>query len=330
MINYRYQLVSSKVFRKNMFNEDIENKIIVKPTYLSICAADLRYYYGKRDPNILKKKLPMSLIHEAIGIVEKGNSNFKKGQKVILYPNLTSDHNKIENYNPESKFMSSTHDGFMQEFIVIDDHQLIKIEDDNDITYVLTELLSVAIHSINSLSNISDKKTIGIWGDGSLSYLIHLYLIKTFPKIKIIIYGKYNNKLEIFNPLCKTVNIEEKTSIEKIDIGIDAVGGFASENIIKEIIKNINPCGTILLLGVSENNISINTRMILEKGITLIGRSRSSKDDFNIAKEFISKNTIDCKKIISSVVDIKSIEDIYKAFNNSINFDFKTIMKWFL
>lgn len=34
------------------------------------------------------------------------------------------------------------------------------------------------------------------------------------------------------------------------------------------------------LLGVSENNVPINTRMVLEKGLRLFGSSRSGREDF--------------------------------------------------
>ena len=49
-------------------NSKIHGNILwVKPTVLSICAADQRYFWGERPPHILQKKLPMALIHEGIG-----------------------------------------------------------------------------------------------------------------------------------------------------------------------------------------------------------------------------------------------------------------------
>ncbi|MDD6396712.1 MAG: hypothetical protein PUF95_00165 [Selenomonadaceae bacterium] len=50
--------------------EDLEygqDIVIVRPTYLSICAADQRYFFGKRKKAIMQKKLPLALIHEAVG-----------------------------------------------------------------------------------------------------------------------------------------------------------------------------------------------------------------------------------------------------------------------
>ena len=74
MLNTIYRLVAPRKF-EIMFS-DISlntNKVIVRPTHLSICHADQRYYQGKRDAKVLAKKLPMALIHEAVGKVVYGD-----------------------------------------------------------------------------------------------------------------------------------------------------------------------------------------------------------------------------------------------------------------
>ena len=88
MINQVYQLVSPRQFETtfktiNLHNHN--NKIIVRPLYLSICAADLRYYCGNR------------------------------GTKVVMIPNTPSESHKViaENYLASSHFKSSGYDGFM-------------------------------------------------------------------------------------------------------------------------------------------------------------------------------------------------------------------------
>lgn len=58
------------------------------------------------------------------------------------------------------------------------------------------------------------------------------------------------------------------------------MGGKGSQQAIEQIINIINPEGSIALLGVSELPIQVNTRMVLEKGLTIIGSSRSGLKDF--------------------------------------------------
>ena len=64
MINQVYRLIAPKQIRTDF--EDLvitEDNVIIRPTYLSICAADQRYFMGTRDRKVLSQKLPMALIH---------------------------------------------------------------------------------------------------------------------------------------------------------------------------------------------------------------------------------------------------------------------------
>ena len=81
MINEIIKLIDPNKFEMFFKEEEIKNDdyVIVKPTYMSICAADQRYYQGKRAREILNKKLPLTLIHECIGkVVYDVKNQFKK------------------------------------------------------------------------------------------------------------------------------------------------------------------------------------------------------------------------------------------------------------
>ena len=60
MINQVYRLISPKQIKIDFVEQSIdEDTVIVRPKYLSICAADQRYYTGSRGKEVLNKKLPM-------------------------------------------------------------------------------------------------------------------------------------------------------------------------------------------------------------------------------------------------------------------------------
>ena len=68
MLNTVYQLKRPRQFEAVFKRIDLDDsQILVRPTYLSICNADQRYYQGTRNKEVLKRKLPMALIHEGIG-----------------------------------------------------------------------------------------------------------------------------------------------------------------------------------------------------------------------------------------------------------------------
>ena len=83
MINIVYRLKSPKFFEEAIDEIELDG-VVVRPTYLSICQADQRYYQGSRPAEVLEAKLPMALIHESIGTVVKDNTGtYNVGDNVI-------------------------------------------------------------------------------------------------------------------------------------------------------------------------------------------------------------------------------------------------------
>lgn len=335
MINNVYQLVSPKVISIKYENLDFENKVIVKPLYMAICHADQRYYTGNRDKKILNKKLPMALIHECCGeVVSDRSEKFKKGEKVVLIPNVPGQYNEeiYENYGEGAKFLSSGYDGFMREYINISSDRIVSFENIPLEIAAITEFVSVGVHAINRFKKNSHslKKTIGIWGDGSLAFVTANLLQKEFPTSNIVVFGKNKEKLAMFSFVNKTLLIDDIPKDMKIDHAFECVGGEGSFYAINDIIKYIKPQGTVILMGVSENKVGINTRDILEKGLTFIGSSRSGYQDFLKAIEMIKDEKIQkrLKLIIENYGQVKTIDDIHEVFKLDLNTSFKTVFSW--
>lgn len=336
MISQSYRLFSPKQIRVDLVEEKMgEDDIIVRPTYLSICAADQRYYQGKRDKEVLKKKLPMALIHEAVGkVLYDPKGKLEPGTKVVMIPNTPIEKDDVikENYLRSSSFKSSGKDGFMRSFVVIDRNRVIPYDMD-DKTAVLLELMSVGMNALEHFQNYSHmkKQTIGVWGDGNVGFATALILKYTFPNAKLVVLGAIREKLNYFQFADEVHLVSEIPEGFSVDHAFECVGGPYSESAINQIIDYINPEGSISLMGVSENNVPINTRMVLEKGLTLLGNSRSSYEDFDTCIRFL-ENYPKAKEylntIISSLIIVKSIKDINRAFDEDINNEFKTIMKW--
>ena len=80
MINQVYQLVAPRQFDVTYNNVDIYgNHVIVRPFYTCLfCAADQRYYTGRRDENVLRKITNVSLVHEAVGEVVFDSKGYLK------------------------------------------------------------------------------------------------------------------------------------------------------------------------------------------------------------------------------------------------------------
>lgn len=339
MINAVYQLTSPRMLEVTYDELDIASgKVLVRPMYLAICKADQRYYQGTRSQTALKKKLPMALIHECMAeVVFDPKGEFKSGDKVIAIPNTPTESDNViaENYRDSSYFRSSGYDGFMQDYILMSHDRLVKVgEDVNPCVAAFTELISVSMHVLTRFNKIAHKRrdSIGIWGDGNLGFITAVLLNTLYPDTKLYVFGISRDKLSYFTFAEETFDVADIPSDLRIDHGFECVGGTGAQSAINQIIDHINPEGTIAFTGVSENFVSINTRMILEKGIRIYGSSRSGREDF-VNTVNVYKNYPRCVKyfenLIGDVVEVKNLQDVHKAFDLDVNRMIgKTIMKW--
>lgn len=339
MLNTVYRLTQPRKIEIEFSELDIfSSDVIVRPKYLSICHADQRYFQGNRDAKVLAQKLPMALIHEAVGeVVYAPDNSFKPGDKVVMIPNTPTEDDDIiaENYLRSSKFRASGFDGFMQEYVQMPADRLVLLPDGVDpIVAAFTEIVSVSVHAISRFDKIahSRRDVIGIWGDGILSYMTSLFFKRLYPESKIYVFGIVPKKLADFTFVDETFLTTQIPEDLKIDHAFECVGGNGSQIAINQIIDYINPEGTISILGVSEYPVPINTRMILEKGLRMFGSSRSGRADFQKTVDLYSQypDIVEhLSRMVGEVRPVRNIKDIMEAFDLDIQNTFgKTVMKW--
>lgn len=337
MINHVYQLISPKVF--SVKYEDIKEsgRVIVRPSYLAVCHADQRYYLGQRDHKVLAQKLPMALIHEGCGtVLSDAGGVFRRGQKVVMIPNVPAAQDDIifENYAEGSHFLSSGYDGFMRELVDLPADRLVPYENIPDKLAAVTEFVSVAVHAVSrlALAAHSRRDQITVWGDGSLAYTVCCVLTKLFPASKINVVGLDKRKLSHFSFVNKTFTADELPADYKTDHALECCGGEGSYYAIEDIIRVIRPQGCAVLMGVSENRVGINTRNILEKGLTFIGSSRSGRADFEKAVELMEQPAFQNRMSVIVWEDqpVKNIADINRVMADDLTTPFKTVFKWLI
>ena len=339
MLNAVYRLIAPRKFETDFNDIDMKTEdVIVRPTYLSICNADQRYFQGKRDPKVLAKKLPMALIHEGIGkVVRDPKGEFAEGQQVVMIPNTPFEDDDIiaENYLRSSKFRASGFDGFMQDYVVMRRDRLVVLPEEIDpLVAAFTEIASVSYHAITRFQKIahSRRNAIAVWGDGNLAYITSLFIKYRMPDTKLYIFGIDRDKMSNFTFADGTYHVNEIPEDMAFDHAFECVGNMASGTAINQIIDYIHPEGTISILGVSEDPVPINTRMVLEKGLRIFGSSRSGRADFERTLELYEANPqmVDyLQALVGNVVDVESVRDIATAFDIDVRKQMgKTIMKW--
>jgi len=352
MLNSVYQLVRPRQFETAFTDLTMDRThVIVRPTHLSICNADQRYYQGKRAEEVLREKLPMALIHEGIGrVVYDPTGQFACGDKVIMIPDEPARSDEeghlaapererqviAENYLRSSRFRGSSIDGFMQEYVQTWPDRLVRVPGtmNNDLVAAFTEMVSVCYHAVTRFDQTAHslRDRIGVWGDGNMGYFTALMLRARFPQVHLTVFGKTQEKLSNFtfaDDVCPVSRIPD--SLE-VDHAFECVGGAASGQVISQVIDHIRPEGTLALLGVSEEPVPVYTRMVLEKGLRLIGTSRSGREDFSgLAALYEQRPDVVAylDTMVGAVCTIRGIPDMRNAFETDIRkMVGKTIMIW--
>lgn len=199
MINQTYRLVSARQFEVTYKDKEFTSgQVVVRPTHLSICAADQRYFTGTRGKEAMDKKLPMALIHEGVGkVMYDPTGTFKVGTNVVMVPNIPNEENEFiaENYLRSSYFRSSGFDGFMQDYMFMNPDRLVALPEQMNLhVAAFIELITIAVHAMSRFERVAHQKrdVFGVWGDGNLGFITSLILKKRYPSCRVYVFGKTN------------------------------------------------------------------------------------------------------------------------------------------
>ena len=325
--------------------EDMDNKVLVKVDMMAICKADIRYFLGNRDINVLNHKYPLAPIHEAVGeVIKDPTGTYQKGDKVILVPNsfddkyFTDKSNRRcfrkdlgDNYYPKAVFRSSTADGFLRNYYTCSPELLVKYDESIDPSLaVFSELLSVASAALRRI-DFDEVEKLALFGDGIMAYIVYIMLVHDHPDLDLTVFGIDDHKLAAFKE-AKTAKVDQYKG-DKFDTLIEAVGGKFSEVAINQMIDLAIPGADLILMGVSEEKVQINTRVILDKGLSLKGVTRSMRADFVHVSQAIKDKKVQeqLSIMVLSKTKINNVSDIYKCFDADIHNKTeigKNIMHW--
>jgi ribitol-5-phosphate 2-dehydrogenase len=335
LINNVYQLVGTRILVVKFEDISFNDQIIVRPDFLAICHADQRYYLGQRDHAVLAQKLPMAPIHEATGVVVYDPTHtYAVGQRVVLIPNIAGDieTGALENYAPGSGFRSSGYDGFLSELVTLPPDRVLATNNLAPEVAAITEFVSVAAHAttrFNEQAN-SARNRLAVIGDGSMAYVVANVLKERFPSSEVIVLGRHPEKLALFTFVDKIYYSDDLPVDLRFDHAFECTGSQGSAEALNALIDHINPQGTIVLLGVNEQAVPVNTRMVLEKGLVLVGCSRSGRADFELALSLMQRTHIQqrLRQIIYLDEPVRTVANIKRAFANDLATPFKTVFEW--
>jgi len=314
--------------RREEIAELPERCVLLKVMLTGICRADLRYISCSRPPHILRERLPLPVFHEGVArVVEVGEDvqNFRRGDLVVVVPNIPcyiQDPEKYpdvyracescrpggpgENLCRDVKFLSSNAAGLSRTFLIHPASCIFNVPPGvPEEIAVLTEPLTVIKRAMD-LAGVNYNSRVAILGGGFMGFIVAaaLSFIVGISKRNLLVTDIFNFKLEKFEDFATTLNVREtsipKDTLSSFNIAFECAGGRAAESTIEQALSLLSPGGTCIMIGVSEEKIPIRTRILLEKGLTLRGTTRSAAIDYPEVLRWLQRK--DFTKLLRRVI----------------------------
>ncbi|MEM7207206.1 MAG: alcohol dehydrogenase catalytic domain-containing protein [Pseudomonadota bacterium] len=262
-----------------------QGESIVEVSASGICGSDMHAYLGHDE----RRVPPLILGHEAVGTVVEGKL---RGRRVAINPLITCGECNAclggrSNICAQRDIIGMYRAGAFANYVSIPDRNLVEVPVDMDDAHAaLMEPCGTALHSVllgaraipRPLSEVRSL-VIGAGAIGLLAALVlrdqgakSLHLAETNGlRIQTAQNAGFS---DVFNPL------EELPDEHQFDFVIDAVGGAKTRAMGVQMVR---PGGTIVHVGLQDNDAGLDTRYMTLQEVTFIGSYTYTMEDLRVA-----------------------------------------------
>jgi 2-desacetyl-2-hydroxyethyl bacteriochlorophyllide A dehydrogenase len=303
------------------------DEILLKIQRIGICGSDIHVFHGKHPFT----PYPVVQGHEYSGEVAAVGANVKKvkvGDKATARPQLVCGECnpcKRGQYNvcQKLKVQGFQAPGCASEFFVVPEDRVLLVPE--QMTYeqaALVEPAAVAAHATNRPSDLLGKNIV-VSGAGTIGNLVAQFAIaRGAVKVLITDFSDFrlakaiecgindvaNLKNESFNDAVKRVFGDEG-----FQIGFEAVG---AQKALDVLIANVENGGTVVIIGVYEQNPVIDMGFVGEHELNVLGSMMYKHQDYEEAINFISSNKIKTNEIITNNFNSDDFLAAYKLIED--------------
>ena len=320
------------VKRERVIDAVPEGWLLLKPVVAGICGSEMLYYKGQKEPEKLKKRLPMCLLHEGVAeVVEAGHgAKLQKGTKVVVDPLVPCGKcreclNHRENLCRGGRYMAATADGLARTFFVYPESRVVPVpEGVSPEVAALAEPVSVALNAVES-AGIGRGERVAVIGDGTVGYLVASVAssVAKVPAEDLFFVGVVDEKLALAKDFASPLNsIKEKARLDNLADGLDVVfeaaGGGAHRITVAQAVRLLRPGGRGVLLGISLGEVPVAVTDVVNKGLTLIGSTRSRIEHYVRVLDLLKEDTVFGSRIGRAIsgkrFTIRSPDNLNAAF----------------
>lgn len=300
-----------------------DDEVLLRIQRIGVCGSDIHVWHGKHPFT----PYPVVQGHEFSGQVESVGKNVTKaqpGMRATARPQLIceecgpcerGDYHVCQDLRVQG-FQAP---GCAQDLFAVPQDRLILFPD--SMTYeqgALIEPAAVGAHSTGRASDLQGKNVV-VTGAGTIGNLVAQFIqARGAAKVLITDISKY--RLDVaqqcgiqYSSNAKKENFEDAIhrvfGNEGFQVGFEAAGVPTT---ISDLIQYIEKGSEIIILGVYEENPTINMGFVGEHELKLIGSLMYQHEDYEEAVEFISQGRIITEPLVSKHFPFEFYAEAYR------------------
>ncbi|MEY4739296.1 MAG: L-idonate 5-dehydrogenase, NAD-binding [Bacteroidota bacterium] len=302
-------------------------QVLVEIKFTGICGSDLHYFNHGFCGRFVPKR-PFALGHEFSGIVREVGSNVQSlsiGDEIAVDPSMpcgSCNHCRSGHYNLclNMKFFGSAScdphiDGSMGEFVAVPSSNCYVLPKGIDLAQAsLLEPLSVAMHAVRQVGNISGKSVL-ITGGGPIGQLI-LRVARAFGAYRVTMsdVNAFARDFALASGANAAINPVDENAWQAnghYDVVIEASGVPSALSNGLEVVRR---GGTVVLVGTLPELFSLPGNLIMSKELKLFGSFRFAHV-FQDAINMVAAGQINLDGIVT---DIYGFDDVPIAMEKAL------------
>lgn len=298
------------------------HQVLVNIKRIGICGSEIHSYHGLHPATFY----PVIQGHEYSGVVMAVGSEVtvcKPGDHITARPQLVCgkcNPCKRGQYNvcEHLRVQAFQADGAAQDFFVVDDDRVAKLPEGMSLDYgAMIEPSAVGAHASNR-TDVKGKNVV-VSGAGTIGNLIAQFCIARGAK-NVLITDVSDLRLAKAREcgIKHTLNITKKTlkeaaqelfGEEGYQVGFEVAGVEVS---IRSLMETIEKGSDIVVVAVFAKDPALSMFYLGEHELRLIGSMMYRHEDYLTAIDYVSKNIVNLKPLVSNRFAFEEYDDAYK------------------
>lgn len=298
------------------------HQVLVNIKRIGICGSEIHSYHGLHPATFY----PVVQGHEYSGVVMAVGSEVtvcKPGDHITARPQLVCgkcNPCKRGQYNvcEHLRVQAFQADGAAQDFFVVDDDRVAKLPEGMSLDYgAMIEPSAVGAHASNR-TDVKGKNVV-VSGAGTIGNLIAQFCIARGAK-NVLITDVSNLRLAKAREcgIKHTLNITKKTlkeaaqelfGEEGYQVGFEVAGVEVS---IRSLMETIEKGSDIVVVAVFAKDPALSMFYLGEHELRLIGSMMYRHEDYLTAIDYVSKDIVNLKPLVSNRFAFEEYDDAYK------------------